>query len=1357
MLTAAISNAMSEPPRTADSATALSTETAEVLAFPASISQQVFWYMELLQGEVTAFNVPLRFKLSGLLDVKLLEQTLNAIVERHESLRTHFDEIDGELVQIVSPLLELHLKVIDIGHLPLEQIDEEADRLGTIEARRPFRLSSGPIIRAELLRLATEQHILHVTVHHALFDGLSMKVLTQEIATIYQALFDGKANPLPPLAIQYGDFSVWQKDYLASPEMEKQLGYWKTQLAGMTELDLPTDFPRPAVKSWKGDIISTLLPKELTDRFQAIAARQGATLFHLQLAAFKILLSRYCGSTDIAVGSPVTGRTREEIEPLIGVFINSLILRSDLSGNPRFSDLLSMVRETSLEALENQDLPFECLVKAMRPERDQSRNPLFQVNFNHHRSFAQAGTFGGVSLMPIPSRSAGTIFDLHFFMVERKEGWRASCDFSTDLFSRSSAERMLGHYIVLLDEIARNPSLPIEQLEILSYGEKKQILQEWAGHESTYPRESSLGAEFSKIAGKFPTRTALTAGGISISYQTLYQEASHLAATLIAAGVRPGDLVAISSRRCAEMIVGFLGIALAGAGAVPIDPEYPAERFALLLEESAATIGLVTDHGQKNFPSEWAGRVLTIAPVGSHQSDALLPEMKVTSEHVSHLLFTSGSTGRPKGVLIPHRAVLRLAVNNNFIEITPEDVFLQAAPVSFDASLLEIWGALLNGARLVLPPDSPSLEEIATAVSTEGVTTLWLTSGLFQLMIDEHAVSLNNLRYLLAGGDVLSPPHVRRALEFLPNTKLINGYGPTENTTFTTCHQITPQDLQKISIPIGKPIANTRVYLLDHQMRPVAIGIPAELYAAGDGLAIGYQRAPDLTKEKFIHHPVYGRLYRTGDLCRWAADGSIEFIGRRDHQVKVRGFRLELGEIEAALADHPQVLQAKVTLRGDNAESKRILAWVIPIVGSNLKSNDILEFLSKRLPSFMRPDGLSLLEDFPLNANGKIDFSSLAHPHKMSETNTDHAKESPVGDLEVKLAHIWSELLGVPTVYREDDFFDLGGHSLAALRLFSRIDREFGKSIPLASLLENSSLRLLALSLQETAADAAAAADQTPRVGNVFTLNAAGSVPPLFCIHGGDGGILFYRDLAALMPPTQPFHAIESLQLSHSGELRVSTIEETAAAYVANILAIYPRGTYRLAGYSFGGVVAHAMACLLIKQGHQVDFLGLFDTHNPDATSRNYSATERLRVFMQQNQEQPPIQRLKLLKNRIYQGIQTHQQVRTGQRAAQLSGPASAYSDLRRVQVREENWRAMQHYKPRSYPGHITLFKATQINDKLERAADYGWAAIAEDGLDIVPAQGEHLTLFSAENVKSLAETLSAAIQHSSARHRISE
>jgi amino acid adenylation domain-containing protein len=1302
--------------------------------------------MGLLQEGVTEFNVPLRFLLIGPLNVGLLERTLNTVIERQEALRTHFVEQEGELLQIVSPALKLSLEVEDIGHWPVERKDAQAAMLCHTQTGQAFRLDTGPLIRAALVRLGPSSHWLHITVHQAIFDGGSATVLMEEIAAIYQAFFEGSCCPLEALPLQFGDCSAWQNQFLKSPEMRRQLAWWKQRLQGMSELDLPTEFSRPADKSWKCDSASVLLPRALTDRLDAIAAKNGATPAQLHFAAYNILLHRYTGSTDIAIGTTVDGRTPQMLSALIGMFTQSLILRNDLSGNPSFELLLAQVRDTSREAMDNQHLPFEYLVRELQPERDTSRNPLFQVHFSQEKGLANV-FFGGVSLTPMPSRSPGTLFDLHLRMTELEDGWRAVFEYSVDLFSGGFAERLIGHFRRLLEDIAQQPSKPIGELEMLTAAEQSRLFGEWKGVATAYPREATIGGLFQETVHRFPQRVALRSGGVSLTYVQLHAEASQLALQLIEAGVVPGDLIAISSRPSPEMIVGFLAILLAGGGCVPIDPAYPKDRFALLLEDCGTSIGLTTAGCEGAFPPEWKGAVIPIRATDQASVPATLPLVPLTAEHPAHLLFTSGSTGRPKGVLLPHRGVVRLVRDQNFMPITPNDVFLQAAPATFDASLLEIWGPLLNGGCLVLMPNGSGILEIATAVAEQGVTTLWLTSGLFQVMMSERPASLKGLRCLLSGGDVLSPLHVRRALECLPGTQLINGYGPTENTTFTTCHTITPADLERPSIPIGRPIANTTIFLLDAMLRPVPVGIPGELFAGGDGLAIGYQGAAALTAEKFITHPVFGRLYRTGDRCRRTSDGTLEFLGRSDHQVKVRGFRIELGEIESLLASHPDVAQAKVSVRGECAESKRILAWVIPKALGQVQEAELAQFLAVRLPTYMRPEAISIVESFPLNANGKVQVSALPDPAGSRMDGAALPAAPPVGETEEQLAAIWSELLGIPAIGRDDDFFALGGHSLMAFRMFSRISHAFDKSLPLATLLQQPTIRLLASALLSSVAVNDAEVPPLPGKGNVVNIARGGDDTPLFCIHGGDGGVLFYRNLAALMPPEIPLHAIESLELGSSGPVVHSSIEETAAGYIRSLQVVQPCGPYRLAGYSFGGVVAHEMALQLTRDGHEVEFVGLFDTHNPAAPVRYYSMRERLRVFWSQNAAVPVWRRLWLVQARLREGIETHHRAKAELRAAQGIGPAESYSDLRRVQVRQHNWRAMQAYRPQPYQGRITLFKAAAVSDKLERPADYGWAGLAGGGLDVVLIAGEHLTLFASENIESLARALTDSLR----------
>ncbi len=1334
---------MSEPHAPPDPPESPLAETADAKfhAFPASPAQESFFYLEKLQPAHPAFNVPVRFALKGVLDRGLLKAAFEALVARHEGLRTHFFEDDGNLLQVITADASLPLPCTDISHLTGTGLENEIDRLGSEEAHKRFDLTHGPLFRASLILTAPEHHILQITFHHSIADGWSIGIMTDELSELYNSLLEGREAHLGALAIQYVDFTIWHQKFLEAPEIAGHLEYWKGKLAGYQELELPTDRPRPAVKSWDGDVVSRILRPSVGEKVARISRERGVTVFHVFLAAFKAVVSRYTGLEDIAVGSPVAGRARAELEPIIGTFINSVILRTDLTNDPSFGELTERVRDTVNEAIAHQDLPFEQLVKALQPRRDAGRNPLFQINFTHQRDLVKPVSFGGAHLTPLPPCTPGAIFDLHFFMVERADGWRASCDFARDLFDRETAERLLQHFEVFLEAAVADPDLPLSKLPLLTNAEKDEISR-WSGSKIPYPSDRSLGELFLAQAARQPDRIALTHDGHDVSYQLLAASALGLRARLIQEGIAPGDRVALCAPSVPEMISAQLAILLAGATCVPLDPDYPADRLQFMLEDSAAKVLLTTRALAAILPDH--GNKILLSPLAESLVMPALAEIDVPADGISHIFYTSGSTGTPKGVMVHHQGISRLVLGGGFMDFGKSDTFLQAAPISFDASTLEIWMPLLNGGRIVLSGDAgPSLPAIARAIREQGVNCLWLTAGLFQTMVDEHLSDLKGLRYLLAGGDILSPDHVRRAFDSLPDSTLINGYGPTENTTFTCCHTITRADLDRVSIPIGRPLGNTTVHILDSKMRPVPVGVPGELYTGGDGLASGYLGNQKLTAEKFPMLPGLGRVYRTGDLCRWNSDGVIEFLGRCDNQVKIRGFRIEPGEIETRLASHPSILQAKVAVRGSSAESKRIVAWVVPAAGCNPEAAEISSYLSEFLPAYMRPEAIAIIDSLPLSANGKVDVSRLPDPSRQTGENPG---EAPIGATEEQLAAMWSELLEISKIGRDDDFFALGGHSLMALRLFSRINREFNLTLPLAALLGHPTIRELAKLVSPTVESVAIAKPTAPTKGHFVTLAQGTTSTPLFCIHGGDGGVLFYRNLAAMMPADLPFHAIESLELGNSGKIESCSIEETATAYLQILLENQPVGPYRLAGYSFGGVVAHEMACQLEKLGHVVEFLGLIDTHNPSTPTRRYSLPERLTVFWQQNSNAPLFERIGKLRQRFGEGVRTHRRIKAEVQAARACGPAESYSDLRRVQVREENWRAMKAYRPGPFNGRITLFKTSALNDKVEYATDYGWAELALDGLDIVSVAGEHLTLFAPENVNHLADVLTASL-----------
>ncbi len=1315
----------------------------ETYAFPASTSQQVFWYLHRLVPSISAFNVPLRFRMDGPLDRAILEKVVNTIIARHEVLRIRFEEEDGELQQIVQPDLQIRIEETDARCSP--DPAAEAERLAAEEARRPFDLSIGPLIRANLVRVADASWVFHLTAHHSVFDGWSMRVLTTELAALYEAFHAGKPSPLPPLPLQYGDFSVWQRDFLQSPEVAAQLAYWKKQLEGMVEIDLPCDHPHPPVKSWKGEFVSLLLQADLTDRLTRIAAEEGATFFHLSLAAFLLLISRYTGSGEVTVGTPVAGRTRAELEPLIGTFVNTVLIRSKPGACRSFRELVRCVRDRSLEAVDNQDLPFETLVRELRPSREQGRNPLFQINFTHQRSFARPARFAGVQLTPLPSFSPGSIFDLHFFLVQRGEGWRVSCDYSTDLFERQTACRMLDHYRTLLESAARNPDGDLHALPMLTREEASQLAA-WRGKTTAYPRDRTLPAVFLDIAACFPGRPAVVQGGEELTYADLAGRAKAIASLLRSSGVGVGDRVGIAVRRSPEMIAGIVGILLAGGAYVPIDITYPQERIghkirntgmrAILSERAVA--GALPRTGPTVVFSEdakdstgWTGEAL-------HMLQPTDP---------AYVMHTSGSTGIPYGVVVPHRGVLRLVLGADYTTFGPDEVFLQAAPLSFDASTFEIWGALLHGTKLVLPStNSHGLAGIARAVREHSVTTLWLTAGLFQAMIDEHAGELAGLRNLLAGGDVLPVAHVRKALEQLPATRLINGYGPTENTTFTTCHTIRPADLSLASIPIGRPIANTTVWILDESGRQTPVGIPGEIHTGGDGLADGYINEWELTAARFVTNPcpegAGELLFRTGDLGRWRPDGTIEFLGRTDRQVKIRGCRVEPGEVEKALMDHPRVLQCRVGARGSDAGSKRLVAWVVLSPGEPPCRGHISSFLADRLPPYLCPDAIVIMDSLPLNENGKVDLAQLPDPAPSFQKNGDF-QDSPATETERKLASICCQLLETADLPCGANLFDAGAHSLMVLRLFSLVRRAFGVSLPVASILQAPTIRSLAAAIDRAVGGSSWKDPGIPDSALVM-VQPDGCLDPFYCIHGGGGGVLFSRKMAPYFGRERPLIAIESPLLNSTGELPDESVEEIAAGYVDLVCRHRPHGPLLIGGYSFGGLVAYEMATQLLQQGREVSFLAVIDTLVPGTQGRPYTLAERITKVWEEERQLGWGGALPQIAQRAILRLLQQSGVRKGGSNGLPYEDSAA--DRRGKELFEKHVVAMRSYRPQPIRARLTLFKAKTSHALLKFPEDYGWGPFARGGVEAVEVPGLHTTLFEDANAKNVAQALAETI-----------
>ena len=1035
---------------------------------PLSFAQRRLWLLDQLLPSGSVYNLPRVVRLAGELDLEALRRAFDELVRRHESLRTRFEVHDGEPVQVIEPRLSLALELEDLSALAPAQREAEAQRRAQAEAQAPFDLERGPLVRARLLRLAPSEHWLLLSLHHIVTDGWSMGVLFNELSALYGAYRQGEASPLAELPVQYADYALWQREWLQGEVLEQQLAYWRQALTELPVLELPTDRPRPMVASYRGARVSFELGETLTRGLKELSRREGATLFMTLLAAFQVLLYRYSGQEDLAVGVPIAGRSRPELEGLIGFFVNTLVLRADLSGAPSFREHLARVRTRALEAYAHQDLPFEKLVEALAPTRDLSRNPLFQVSFTKGILSALELQLAGFEPEDVVETDTHTAkFDLAFDVVEKSGKVRFLVDYATDLFEAGTIERLVGHWRVLLEGIVADPGQAISQLPLLTEAERHQLLIEWNDTAVEYPCDRCIHQLFEEQVERSPEATALVYETQQLTYGELNARANQLAHHLRSLGVGPEVLVGVCLERSLELVVGLLAILKAGGAYVPLDPSYPAQRLAFMLEDTAAPVLLTQAKLRERLPA-YGGRIVSLdadwPEIARGSKDD--PKVAVSPRNLAYVIYTSGSTGRPKGTCIEHRSVVRLVKSTNYVELGPDEVFLQFAPISFDASTFELWGSLLNGAKLVVcPAGLLSLQELGRVIREHGVTTLWLTAALFHQMVDAQLESLRGVRQLLAGGETLSVSHVRRMLEVIGGGRLINGYGPTENTTFTCCHVMRADSRIENSVPIGRPISNTQVYILDGHMQPVPVGAYGELYIGGDGLAREYLHQPQLTVEKFVPDPFSNdpgaRLYRSGDLVRYLPGGNIEFFGRIDDQVKIRGFRIELGEIASVLAEHPAVRQAVVLAREDTPGDKRLVAYVVPADRSSADSGPLRAFLRERLPEYMQPAAYVLLERLPLTPNGKVDQRALPAP-QYGRADIGGAYVPPRNTLEELIAEVWCEVLQLERVGVNDNFFELGGHSLLAAQVLARLARLLKVELPLRGLFETPTVSALA-------------------------------------------------------------------------------------------------------------------------------------------------------------------------------------------------------------------------------------------------------------------------------------------------------
>jgi len=1155
-----------------------------------SYAQQRQWFLWQLEPHSAAYNIPVALRLSGALDVPALEAAFGALIARHETLRTTLRQEGDSAVQIVHPAVPFVLR-------PEALAADELEARVSDELRRPFDLEQGPLLRVRLLRLGEEEHVLTLVQHHIVSDGWSMPIMVDELVRLYAGYRSGEAVHLPGLPIQYADYAIWQRNWMEAGEQERQLAYWTAQLGGeQPVLELPTDRPRPLVQSHAGARLDIELAPQLAQGLKEVARQHGVTLFMLLLASFQTLLHRYSGQADVRVGVPTANRNRAETEGLIGLFVNTQVLKAQFAHDLTFARLLQQVKDTAVQAQAHQDLPFEQLVQALQPERDLSRSPLFQVMFNHQtRGAGQGRGLPGLSVEKLASSAQTAQFDLTLETLEHEGGIGAALTWATALFDAATIERLAGHWRNLLQGICADAGQRVAALPLLDAQERQQILVDWNRSAAEYPRERCLSELFEAQVRATPEAVALVSGATSLSYAQLNRRANRLAHRLRELGVGPDVLVGMALERSVDMVVGLLAVLKAGGAYVPLDPDFPRDRLAYMIEDSGLELLLTQSSLLAQLPipeglcnlcldrdSDW--------PDG-YGEDNLAPI--AGPDNLAYAIYTSGSTGLPKGVTIAQQALVNfLCSMADKPGLTSTDRVLQLTSLSFDIAGLELYLPLLRGAAVVLlqTGQNKDPQALLQVIAEQQVSVIQATPSSWRMILDAAPAGALHGRTLLCGGEALSAELAQRLIDQAGH--VWNVYGPTETTIWSARHYLTRAD----DVWLGKPLANTSLHIVSDDLEVLPVGARGELLIGGDGLARGYHQRPSLTAQRFVPDPFSGngaRLYRTGDLACYHADGVIEYAGRLDHQVKIRGFRIELGEIEARLLEHPAVHEA-VVLDIDAAGGRQLAAWLVASDGvddAEALRSELKAHLKAGLPDYMVPSHLVWLPGMPQTPNGKLDRKALPAP----DASLEQAQfEATRGEREQRLARIWEEVLKVERVGLKDNFFALGGHSLLVISVVGKIREAFSVSLSLHD--------FLLLETFEELADFISAGER--RVSKpVISMNGADSASiPLFCLPPGGGGTYAYYPLAGHLSGTRRVLGVVNKSHVVPGWFETSW-DGMIAYYVEQIRKARPNGPYHLLGWSLGGALAMDVAHALESAGETVGFLGLVDSFLPVADS----------------------------------------------------------------------------------------------------------------------------------------------------------
>ncbi|MBD2202784.1 amino acid adenylation domain-containing protein [Calothrix sp. FACHB-1219] len=1313
--------------------------------FPLSFSQSRLWFLDLLEPNNPAYNIAVAFRLDGKLNRPALQQSLQTIIQRHEVLRTTFESVDGVPIQVIHPAYSVPLIVTELQ--PTEQLQELISQAITT----PFNLRSLPLLRVHLYQLAADVHVFVLVIHHIIADGWSLGLMIEELSLSYTAFCRQETAKLQPLPIQYADFAHWQRTTFEQTQLPAQLAYWKQKLTGKIEvLELPTDYPRPAIARYQGSAVSFTINRETSTALQKLCESQGATLFMGLLGVFSTLLMRYSGKTDLLIGTPIANRNRKQVESLIGFFVNTLVINTNLSGNPDFINLLLRIKEETLEAYAYQDVPFERIVEEIQPERNLSHHPLFQVMFVLQNAPMGKLELPDLQLTPWETEQVTAKFDLTLLMTETEQGIQGQWEYRSDLFEVTTIKRMVGHFQTLLEAIVANPQQCITALPLLTSTEQNQLLVNWQNNQVDYPQDISLHQLFEIQVKKTPDAIAVLFENQYLTYDELNQRANQLANYLQNLGVKPEVVVGICLERSLEMVVGLLGILKAGGAYLPIDSAYPQERINFMLADGQISILLTQEQLLAKLNLQNHAQMICLDRdweiIAQQSIDN--PVSGTIADNLAYIIYTSGSTGKPKGVMINHRAICNhmLWMQTTFA-FQETDIVIQKTPFSFDASIWEFYAPLLVGGKLIIakPGGHQDVSYLLEVINQQQVTIVQLVPSLLQMLLEQEGIEkCNSLKHIFCGGETLSLVLQKKLLSRL-NVNLYNLYGPTEaciDATFWTCQA----EINQKNVPIGRAIHNTKTYILDSNLQPVPIGIPGELHIGGAGLARGYFNRPELTADKFIANPFNSvkseRLYKTGDLVRYLPDGNIEFLGRIDNQVKIRGFRIELGEIEEILNQHTDVVNAVLITNVDAVGSQNLVAYIVPATEQLTSVNQLRTFLKEKLPDYMVPANFVIIDSLPLTPNGKVDRKALASLNLKTNIPANN-QILPRTPLEYKLVEIWEEILQVNPIGVTENFFDLGGHSLLAIRLIAAIENRLDCNLPVVALFREGTIEKIAALIEQERT--------TSDLDVLVPLQTKGNLPPLFLMHQAGGYALSYSLLAQTLGQERPVYGLQAHGLDGK-QPPLATVEAMAASYIKAIRAIQPSGPYLLGGHSLGGLIAFEITSQLEAMGEQVENLLIIDTHPPLPTLEIETSLEDDAAILCFIVEQIAIH-FNTNINISYEELSSRNQAEQFQyvlqilQQSELVPPDSGVNLITGlINVYKANVQASLRYQPQTIKTAISLFKTASLAEQFPDDPTVGWANLTQEQVSVCSLPGEHQTILKNPHLQKLAAEITAVL-----------